>query len=166
MSLKRGLRNLLVSQGYDNLQKRVGISLIILITGLIAFSGYFLFFYATPVANSQEFANAMTSCKSASWMRNDSQANWLYTITGREGKEACKIEVELLKIQEGTIDLEGLEGKKMICISQKGETQFPEKDIFSCTGELKEELQNIIIQRMHNYLLQNVGQIKSEFETL
>ena len=69
-------------------------------------------------------------------------------------------------MKEGTIEADKLQGKKMVCTVQKGETQFPEKNIAQCTGELKEELQDIIIQRMHNYLLQNVGEIKEEFEGL
>ena len=164
--VKRGLKKLLVSQGYDNLQTRVGIALVILIIGLIAFSSYFLFFYAKPVQTSQEFVDAMSYCKDVSWIREDAQASWLYKIKGGAKGDACEVEIRLLKIKEGTIEAEKLEGTKMICTVQKGETQFPEKDISKCTGKLKEELQDIIIQRMHNYLLQNVGEIKEEFESL
>ena len=70
----------------------------------------------------------------------------------------------ILKMMEGTIDSENLQGMKMICTVSKGETQFPEKDISRCSGELREELQDLIIQRMHNYLLKNVGEIQQEFQ--
>jgi len=164
--VKRELKKLLVSQGYDSLQIRVGIVLVILIIGLIAFLSSLLFFYAKPVQTSQEFMDAMNYCKVVSWVREDAQASWLYKIKGGAKGDACKVEIRLLKIKEGTIEAEKLEGTKMICTVQKGETQFPEKDISKCTGKLKEELQDIIIQRMHNYLLQNVGEIKKEFENL
>jgi len=54
----------------------------------------------------------------------------------------------------------------MLCIIPKEEISFPEKDISRCTGLLKEEMQDLIIQRMHNYLLKNVGQISQEFERI
>jgi len=164
MGFKRGLKNLFSSQGYDNLQKRVGISLMFLIIALIIFLGYFLFFYARPAETSEEFINSMSNCKDVSWIREDAQASWLYRIKGGAKGDAREIEVRLLKMKEGTIEADKLQGKRMICVAQKGETQFPEKDISKCTGKLKEELQDIIIQRMHNYLLQNVGEIREEFE--
>ena len=156
----------LKSQGYDHAKRRVGIALIILIMALIVFSGYFLLFYAKPVSNSEEFVNAMTYCKSVSWIREDAQASWLYIIKGNAEGDACNVEVQLLKMKEGTIDSEKLQGKTMTCKLLKSETRFPEKDISKCEGELKGELQDIIIQRMHNYLLKNVGEIKAEFEGL
>jgi hypothetical protein len=158
--------SLLVSQGYTQPKKRVGIALIILIIALILFSGYFLFFYSKPVSTIEEFVEATNHCNDVSWVREDAQAAWLYIVKGSEKGDACKIEVRLLQMKEGTIEAEKLQGKKMICDVKKGEERFPEKDISRCTGELKEELQDIIIQRMHNYLLQNVGEIKEEFESL
>ena len=145
------------------IKKRVGIALIILVLALIIFSGYFLIFYAKPVSTSQEFTNSLNTCKRVSWIREDVQASWLYTIKGNEKGDACKIEVQLLKIKQGTIDTEKLQGQEMICTMLKTETQFPEKNIAQCTGKLKEDLQDIIIQRMHNYLLENVGEIQQEF---
>ncbi len=164
MRFKRGLRKITGYAHYNVLQKRVGLALIILIIALIVFTGYFLFFYAKPISTSQEFVNAMASCKKISWIKEDASASWLYTIKGNAKGDACKIEVELLKMKQGTIESEKLQGKKMICIQQKGDTQFPEKSISECFGELKEEMQDIIIQRMHNYLLENVGEIREEFK--
>ena len=177
MKFKRGLirkldissgssKRFFTGQGYNKIQRRVGLALIVLIIALIAFSGYFLFFYARPVTNSEEFVSAMIHCRSVSWIREDSQASWLYTITGTAKGDACDVEVQLLKMKEGTIDSEKLQGKKMTCTLLKSDTRFPEKDISKCEGELKGDLQDIIIQRMHNYLLKNVGEIREEFETL
>jgi len=166
MDLKRGLKRLFASQGYDSPQRRVGIALLVLIIALIAFSGYFLFFYARPVETSQEFIDSMTYCRDVSWIREDAQASWLYKIKGGGRGDTCDIEVRLLKMKEGTIEADKLQGTKMICNVQKTDTQFPERDISKCSGPLKEELQDIIIQRMHNYLLQNVGEIRQEFEEL
>ncbi len=160
-----GAKKILESQGYGKLKTRVGIALIILILALIVFSLYFLFFYAKPCGDEKCFVDAMVNCKGVSLIREDSQSSWLYTIKGSKG-DSCKVEVTLLKIKQGKIDSEELQGKKMSCLVQKASSQFPEKDISKCTGVLKEELQNIIIKRMHDYLLENVGEIKQEFEGL
>tara|TARA_B100001971_G_C18241020_1_gene570920 strand:+ start:97 stop:618 length:522 start_codon:yes stop_codon:yes gene_type:complete len=166
IDVEKGMKELLSTQGYKNPKKRVGIALVILIIALISFSSYLLFFYAKPVSTSEEFLDSMSYCKDVSWIREDAQASWLYKIKGGAKGDACEVEVRLLKMKEGTIEADKLQGKGMTCMFQKGETRFPEKDISKCSGPLKEELQDIIIQRMHNYLLQNVGEIKKEFEEL
>ncbi|GAI05144.1 unnamed protein product, partial [marine sediment metagenome] len=129
-------------------------------------TGYYIFFYAKPVLTNEEFTEAITTCKKVSWIKEDASASWLYTIKGHDAGDVCKVEIKLLKMKQGTIDSEKLQGKKMICSVLKGETEPPEKDISKCSGGLREELQDIIIQRMHNYLLQNIGEIKQEFEGL
>ena len=58
---------------------------------------------------------------------------------------------------------ERLQNKEMVCIVSKGNSQTIEEDVSKCSGVLKGELQDIIIQRMHNYLLENIGEIKEEF---
>lgn len=164
MNFKRGLRSLAGYEHHSKLQKRVGLALLILIIALVIFTGYFLFFYAKPCEDVQCFINSMKNCRSISWIREDAQASWLYIIKGSAKGDSCKINVKLLEIKQGTTDTEELKGKEMLCIFQKSETQFPEKDISKCSGVLKEELQDLIIQRMHNYLLENVGEIKQEFK--
>jgi|SRR3989344_3747308 len=169
MEFKRGIREI-KSLGriadfshYDKKKRRVGLALVILITALIIFTGYFLFFYERQCQDPECFVEAMKNCKRVSWIRADDQASWLYNIKTNAENDACKIEVKLLEVKQGTIDSERLQGEKMLCMVQKGETRFPEKDISRCTGILKEDMQDLIIQRMHNYLLENVGEIKQEF---
>jgi hypothetical protein len=166
LDLSNRRRGFFKSQGYDRIQRRLGFALIILMIALVGFSSYFLFFYARPISTSEGFVKAMEGCKRVSWVREDSQATWAYTITGNAVGDACDVKVQLLEMKEGTLDSEKLQGKEMTCVILKTETKFPEKDIFKCNGELKEKLQDIIIQRMHNYLLKNVGEIKDEFESL
>ena len=164
--MKRGLRILDSQGGSARLKKRVGIALVILIIALIAFSVYFLFYFERACDNSTCFVDSMRSCKKVTWTRADEQAVWRYSIVGNAPGDACEIEVTLVEMGEGTLESSVLQGNQMNCNMQKGDTQFPEKDISKCTGLLKENLQDIIIQRMHNYLLENIGEIKTEFETL
>ena len=148
---------------YDRTKKRVGLALIMLIIALIVFTGYYIFFYESECGDAQCFVDSMKNCKPVSWIRGDEQASWLYRIDGKAEGESCNIIVKLLEVKQGTIDSEVLIGKEMTCTMQKGDTRFPEKDISMCTGVLKEEMQDLLIQRMHNYLLENVGQINQEF---
>ena len=147
MVFKRGLDDL----NPIRLKKRFGLALVLLFITLVVFTSYFLFYYPKPCAdtNGECFSNAMANCKSVSWIKEDVEASWVYTIKKTSRDYSCEVEVKLLKMKEGTIDSEELQGKKMLCIIPKGETQFPEKDISRCSGELKEELQDLIIQRMH-----------------
>jgi hypothetical protein len=160
--MKMGVKKALENQGYGKLKRRVEISLAILILTLLIFSGYLLFVYAKPCKDHECFVNAIVECKRVSLIREDSQSSWLYTIKGPE-KDSCKVEVTLLKIKHGIIDGEILQGQNMLCLVPKGSTQYPEKDISKCNGPLKQELQDIIIKRMHDYILENVGEIKEEF---
>jgi len=163
MELKRGFKELLISQGYKNIQKTAGIGLIILIIALIVFSSYFLFFHVRQCENADCFVDAMTNCKRFSWIREDIQASWLYTITGNAKGDICNVEVQLLEIKQGSINNEEIQGKKMTCTFLKSKISLPEKDLLNCEGELKEKLQEMIIQKMHNYLLKNVGEVRGEF---
>jgi hypothetical protein len=151
---------------YASLQKRVGIALLILFAALIVFSIYFLVYYEKPCGSSQCFVDAMASCKRVYWLREDSQGSWIYTIRGNTQGSACKVDVELLSVKKGLIDVEDLERKEMTCFVAKGQTEFPEKDLSKCSGQLKEGIQDLIIQRMHKYLLENVGEIKKEFKNV
>lgn len=160
MGLKKETFNL---TDYNKTKKRVGLALVILIIALMIFSGYFLFFYEKQCGDTECFLDAIKNCRHVSWIRSDDQASWLYTIKGSAGEDNCKINVKLLEVKQGTIDSEKLAGKDMLCTIPKEDTRFPEKDIFRCTGILKEELQDLMIKRMHDYLLENIGQIKQEF---
>ena len=150
------------SEKYEKMKKRVGIALVILIIAIIIYTAYFFIYYPKLCDNNKCFLDAMNSCKRIYFLREDSQASWLYVIKGETG-DLCKIELMLKEIRQGNLDSEKLQNKKMLCLVNKGNTRFPEKDISKCTGQLKEELQDIIIQRMHDYLLENVGKINKEF---
>ncbi len=132
-------------QKKDSFDINIWIAVIFLIFVLIMFLGYFLFFNIRPIEHGEQFFKALQECEKVSWVKEDAQASWLYIIQGETKGDACKIKVKLLKMKQGT---------------QKEETQFPEKEISKCSGELKEELQDIIIQRMHKYILQNIEELE------
>ena len=129
-------------------KRMVGIAFIILIVGLVIYTGFYLIYKPVGCSTKDCFSDAMNNCKRISWVREDAQATWVYQIKGNDKGDSCQVNVKLLKMKEGTIDSERLEGLEMNCVMPKTETQFPEKDISVCSGVLKEELQDLIIQRI------------------
>lgn len=159
--MKKELSEILEKQGYKNFGRNLIIAVAIILIAGVLFLTYNIV-YNKSCEDSNCFADALNNCKRVSWIRDDSQSTWVYKILGSQS-DKCVVEVKLLKIKEGTLDIEKLQGQKMTCKIQKGSTEFPEKDVSKCSGLLKENIQDILIQRMHNYLLQNVGEIKDNF---
>jgi len=56
----------------------------------------------------------------------------------------------------------GMEGKEMVCYLPLGTITSPQGNLANCHGLLKEEMQSLIINRLHNYIVNNLGQISEE----
>ncbi len=153
-------------EGYFDIKKRILISIIILVIALIILLAYFLFFYTKQCKDETCYYNSIQNCKKVYFIRDDPQAVWQYRIMGNSANDACKVEVQLLKLKQGTTENENLIGKQMICSVYKTSQDYPEKLISECTGPLKEEMQTVIINRMHTYLLKNIGRINEEFKVM
>lgn len=147
-------------------KKKILIGLIIALLVIIIFGLAYLYVYIIKCENLECFNSKLMSCKKASFLRTDEQATWNYRILGRYDSNRCKVEVKLIRIKQGKIDIERLEGLKMICNTLRNGQYLPESETADCTGKLKEELQDIIIQRMHRYILENIGEIKQSFSGL
>lgn len=140
-------------------KKNIYLALIILVIG---FAGYYIYsnnYIPESCGDINCYETALADCKKVFVINEDENYVWRYEILDEEDKNNCNVEVILLKIKEGNIDVEDLEDKSMICKVGKFGDIFPEKDMVRCSGELKEEFQEIIIDRLHNYLLQNIGEI-------
>jgi hypothetical protein len=134
--------------------------IIIILLGM----GSYEFINRAKICDSKAcFEDAIAKCKKVSWIREDDIAAWNYVILRSNDENSCRINVKLLKLNKGDIDLERLQGEYMICNFLKNDQQFPEKDIAKCSGILKEDLQDILIQRMHDYMLKNLGDIANSF---
>jgi len=150
------------AQGYRNIGKSFFIALIILIVAVVGFGIYFLYFSVDVCSDYQCFLDAVSGCDKVSFVKEDLNANWYYEIIGSRDS-GCEVKVELVRINEGSVKNEVLVGKSMICeFSNNG--GFPEDDLFSCSGSLREGIQEKIINDMHVYLLENIGEIKEGFK--
>ena len=125
---------------------------------MIFFNIYFIYFYSRTCEDRTCFDNAMKTCSRVDFVKEDDSASWLYRIIG-SNNDKCRVEVTLLNLKKGKIDIEKLQGKKMTCEVSKYDTSDPGSDISACTGPLKEELQGIIIQKLNNYVVSNVNEI-------
>jgi len=52
----------------------------------------------------------------------------------------------------------------MTCYIPYGSLTVPQENLKNCHGELKEELQDVIIKKMHTYILDHIGEINKELE--
>ena len=50
----------------------------------------------------------------------------------------------------------------MNCYYPPGTAAYPERDLSMCHGRLKEELQGIIITKLHTYIIDNLGKLDDE----
>lgn len=129
---------------------------------VIFISAYFVFFYKPSACTTPEcFLTAMQSCSKKSYVNDAPEASWEYQIKGVENGQ-CKVNVKLLLAKQGELGIDKLIGLDMDCYYPSGISTYPEKDLNNCHGLLKEELQNIIINKLHSYIIENLGQIKTE----
>ena len=137
----------------------IGIILLILIIG------YFVYFFHYNCDTRGCFQAHQKDCAKTRFVDDQEDNIWEYFIEGREG-DKCKINVKLVKIKKGSIDKQQLEGEEMDCYLPLGSLVSPESDISRCHGILKEEMQDLIIRRLHSYIISNVGEIGKELEAI
>lgn len=136
------------------------------VIGLIVLIGvavYFTFFFAYKCNDLACYQAHQEKCARTTFIKDEQDTTWKYLIKGEED-DSCKVYVEVLTIKQGTSDKRALEGLSMDCYLSLESKIAPESDLKRCHGELKEELQNLIIQKLHSYILENLGEIGSELE--
>ena len=111
------------------------------------------------------FQERMIRCAGATFVNEEPEASWGYEVLGTRG-EQCEIEVTLLGAKEGDLDLRRFEGHSMRCFYEKGFIAYPEKDLGVCTGELKEDLQGVVIEKLYRHIFDNLGEIAEELRRI
>jgi len=140
----------------------------VVLAGLLAYKAW----HTSKCPDISCFNDKMAKCQRASYLNDADDATWLYTIKGRSGKigcfvlsgrcDACNINVELLQAKNTTADIQPLEGLGMDCSLALGYTGIPNADLSKCHGALREEMQDLVIKKMHAYILSNIGKIGEE----
>ncbi|MFH1307250.1 MAG: hypothetical protein ABIH72_00160 [archaeon] len=148
---------------FEKEDKRKLIILASVILVLLVVAVYFTFLYYKKCNDIECFNSYLRKCSKAGFQHDSESAVWYYKIKGVDSGE-CVVSVELIQAKEGNIDLLPAEGKSMDCYLPKGVVVEPHKSISRCHGLLKEETQQIIIDRMITYILDNVGEISEELQ--
>jgi hypothetical protein len=149
-----------------NYKRNLRISGIIILIAAAIFAIYYFTFSIEECKDLTCYQNNLFTCNKATYINEDETSVWRYSIKGKYDDDFCDVEVRLLKIKHGQISVESLQDKTMICQVVRSGDDFPEKDMTSCSGPLKEDLQEIIIERIHNYLLQNLGEIQENLKAI
>lgn len=137
---------------------KIDSALIILIFLLISTVFYIMLLHVSKCRSFECFKSAMEKCKRVKYINEQTEASWGYEIKGKED-DLCKIEVTLLLAKKGELEVDKLVGYSMDCFYPEGEGTYPEKDLEVCHGSLKEGLQEIIIKKLHTYLIENLGEV-------
>lgn len=116
------------------------------------------FFYIETCSDLECFQAAMKDCDKAKYVNDFEEATWEYEILGDE-EGNCLINVELLQVKAGQLEMDGLQNYGMVCSYPEGVVNYPEKDLDKCHGRLKEEMQRIIIENLHKYMIENLEEI-------
>ena len=129
--------------------------LAILISALILI--YIYFFYC-PLCNNQAcFDEHLLKCDKATFVSLESMV-FEYKIL-RKDNGVCIVNVEMLRGDLSNQDSLKLQGNEMRCSVPLGSVTPPESNINNCHGLLKEGLQDLIIGRLHKYIIQNLGEV-------
>jgi len=134
---------------------------IILLTALLLF----LVFYNKQCKDESCFNSYLEKCTKADYTKDTVDSIWQYQILGKQAGK-CAVNVKMLVAKEGNVDIKNLEGKEMVCYTELGLIKDPRADLKNCHGILKEEMQELIIQKMHNYIVTNVGKISEELQKI
>lgn len=130
--------------------------IILLIVIALALSLYFTFFNISSCDTIACFNNALAKCSKVKFANMQEEATWLYTIKGSKD-DKCVVQVKSTNVRLD--EAKKIENKDMLCYIPKGMVIPPESELDNCHGLLKEGLQDIIIEKLHVYIVQNIGKI-------
>lgn len=127
--------------------------------------GVWFAFFGVPICESWDCFNAkLEECGKVEFIGGDDMI-FEYIIKGVSDGE-CEVSVQLLQGELNNQDSLKLEMHKMTCYLPEGVVMIPESNIGKCTGLLKEGLQDLVIKKLHTYLVQNLGTLNLEMVDL
>ena len=146
--------------------KKRGLYILATIIIIVAIVSVYLTFFYYPKCNDPAcWSSKLKECSRATYTSSPVDVTWKYTILGKDnvdGQDKCRVKVLALDIKRGLKKTESLEGKDMVCYLPFGSTVAPEANPNICTGRLKEEIQVLIIEKLHEYIIQSLGELSSQ----
>ena len=120
---------------------------------------YLTAFYYPTCGTEKCFQEALKKCERGTYI-NSGDMIFKYKIQTKQA-DKCVVDVTLLQGKLNNRDSLALENKQMICTIPRGTATLPETQTENCHGPLKEGLQNLIIQKLHSHIVQNLGKMSS-----
>jgi hypothetical protein len=146
-------------------QKKVNTSRIIYIitaVAVIVLIGYLISSqFILPTCSTEAcFKTELWKCSKVSFLNAGENSTWMYKIEGFSGDE-CVVYAKAVSIKADVATGTALSGKDMTCYIPKNVlgSFMPEEKIEYCHGLLKEEIQRLMIEKMHLYIVQNIGKM-------
>lgn len=139
-----------------NIKAILALACIIILAG----GGIYLIFAKEKCLSQSCLLNSLWKCKQVSYLNVQDNSTWYYKVQGMTG-DGCKVYVEAKELKTDVETAGALIGKSMTCYipSDVAGSFLPEAKIEYCHGLLKEAIQDLIIQKMHLFIVQNIGQI-------
>ena len=127
---------------------------------VIIFAAVYSLFYYPACKDLRCFQGELSKCSKSSFLYEKENSVWYYGIKGPSNGE-CAVYVKAVSLKAEAETGEALSGKDMTCYIPKAllGSFMPEEKIEYCHGILKEEIQRLMIEKMHLYIIQNIGQI-------
>jgi hypothetical protein len=129
----------------------LAVFVVVLVSGVV----WLVFFDYDYCKIDDCFYDAMEGCERVQYISGGGDMVYRYFIMGKDDGY-CKIRVKLLQANLNEKESEVVEGREMVCRVPLGVRAAPEDDMRLCSGALREGLQELIIQRMHDYLIENL----------
>ncbi len=150
-------------------KKRFTIKLVILFLLIVLLIGFFFLSRPKDCGSGDScFDSSFIKCnKAKANLVNQDGNTFNFEIKGKSSNN-CIVDAKLLKMSdERPVDLRAaLEGKSMRC-SIPSDVNIPITQIDNlndyCTGQLKEAMLQISIEKMYEIIVQNIGPLASEF---
>jgi hypothetical protein len=134
-----------------------------IIAGVIIVLALFLiwinFLFVKNCEDNICFYDSLRNCERAKFI-SYSNITFEYIILRASGKN-CAVNVKLLDAALPERDLGKIRSQEMKCYLPYGMIISPETDLSLCSGKLKESFQNLIINKLHTYIVQNLGEINA-----
>jgi len=130
---------------------------VLVILAVLIWVVWFVFFSYAFCDTRDCFNSRLEGCNKAKFVGGEEMI-FEYTIKGFSNK-GCEVRVQLLQGELNNQDSEKLETYEMTCYLPEGVIMIPEKNIGKCTGLLKEGLQDLVIKKLHTYLVQNLDNL-------
>jgi hypothetical protein len=134
---------------------------VLVIVAVVAWAIWAMFFSYATCKGWDCFNGKLEDCSKTKFIGSSDEMIFEYVIRGSDDGE-CEVSVELLQGELNNQDSIKLEGHKMTCMLPEGVVMIPESNIGKCSGLLKEGLQDLVIKKLHTYLVQNLGQLNLE----